>query len=178
MKRNFVRCVTIFLILLISFGIQTGFAQSKPKFGGTIKIGINTDITELDPHKSAPFINSVVLNNVFERLIAHGDNMEVVPVLAERWEMSPDLKSITFYLRKGKLFHNGRELVADDVKYSIDRLLDPKTKFKRRSSFKTLDRVEVVDKYTVRVYLKEEDTSIIYAFALLSSFVVPSPRKR
>jgi len=65
--------------------------------------------------------------HIFESLLGYGENMDFVPILAERWEISKDYKTYTFFLRKGRLFHNGREMVADDVKYSIERIMNPKT---------------------------------------------------
>src|SRR5471032_1892860 len=52
---------------------------------------------------------------------------ELEPCLAEKWDISPDGKTYTFHLRTGVKFHNGREFVADDVKYSLERALSPKT---------------------------------------------------
>ncbi|HSR10256.1 MAG TPA: ABC transporter substrate-binding protein, partial [Thermodesulfobacteriota bacterium] len=94
-----------------------------PKKGGTLNVGLNTDVTAVDPHTHQADVNSLVLHHVCETLIAHGDNFQLLPVLAEKWEASPDFKSFTFHLRKGKIFHNGREMVGDDVKYSIERFM-------------------------------------------------------
>ena len=139
-KKSVLLAVLLILSLLWgSAGEATAQPNPTPKTGGTITIGLNTDVTAVDPHVTTAFITATVLNHVFEPLVGHGEKMELVPVLAERWEVSSDYKTITFHLRKGKLFHNGREMVADDVKYSIERILDPRRgilggTFSRRST--------------------------------------------
>jgi peptide/nickel transport system substrate-binding protein len=101
-------------------GAPEALAQPTPKKGGTINVGLNTDVVGVDPHVSTADVVALVFNHVFEPLIAHGYDFKLMPVLAERWENSKDYKQFTFYLRKGRVFHNGREMVADDVKYSLE----------------------------------------------------------
>jgi len=169
MNRKTISVAGLFVFVFLGFGLQEASAQSSPKRGGMVTAGISADIVAVDPHTNSAAINPVVLNHVFERLVGYGENLELVPVLAERWEASPDLKTYVFHLRKGKLFHNGREMVAEDVKYSIERILDPKTGNPRRESLQSMERIEVVDKYTVRFQMKKPDGT------LLSSLAYPSP---
>ena len=177
MKRHVYMMTALLILALIFIGTHAGATQSAPKRGGMITVGLNTDVTAVDPHTSTAFVTMTVLNHVFEPLIGHGENMELVPVLAERWETSPDYKTFTFYLRKGKLFHNGREMVADDAKYSIERIMDPKTGNPRRSLLKNIDRIEVVDKYTVRIQMKKVHNSILYALAGLTPLIGVVPKE-
>ena len=92
---------------------------------------------------------ALVLHHVVEPLIAHGEDFQLLPVLAEKWEAGTDFKNFTFHLRKGRLFHNGREMVADDVKYSLERFMKVNP---RRDLLKNVERIEAVDKYTVRLH--------------------------
>lgn len=177
MKRSANRIAVLSIFVLVVLGAAASYAQSTPKRGGMVTVGLNTDVTAVDPHVTTAAATATVLNHVFERLIGHGEKMELVPILAERWEIGPDNKLITFYLRKGKLFHNGREMVADDVKYSIDRTMDPKTGNLGRTAFKNIDRVSVADKYTVRLHMKEKDLSVLYNLALLNPIVAIVPRE-
>ena len=142
-------------------GFQPGLAQPTPKKGGTINIGINTDLTVVDLHYNAAFISTTILSHVFEGLVSYGEKLEYVPVLCERWEISPDYKTYTFYLRKGKLFHHGQEMTATDVKFSIDRIFDPKIPNPRKSLFQKIDRVEIMDRYTVRVHMKAPEAGLL-----------------
>ena len=142
-----------------------------------ITVGINTDVVALDPHVTSAAINPVVMNHVFERLVGYGENLELVPVLAERWDASQDLKTYLFYLRKGKLFHNGREMVADDIKYSIERIMDPKTGNPRRSAFQNIERIDVVDKYTVCFQMKKPDGTFLSSLAYPTPIIAILPRE-
>ena len=69
-----------------------------------------------------------VLQNIYEGLIAFDEDNRIRPVLAEKWEVSPDGKTYTFHLRKGVEFHNGTAFDASDVKYSLERALLPSTR--------------------------------------------------
>src|SRR5512143_3364915 len=126
--RRTVYLVAFCLVLSIfCSGWQETFCQDHPVRGGTLTAGFGADIVGADPHRTSSAIGAVVLNHVFDRLIGYSENLDLVPILAERWEVSPDQKSITFFLRQGRLFHNGREMVAEDVKYSLERIKDPNT---------------------------------------------------
>ena len=99
--------------------------SAQPKSGGTLRAAIVGDLPSIDGQQSLPGINSTV-GNAYERLVRYGDNLTPQPVLAESWDLSADGKQIKLDLRKGVLFHDGREFTSDDVKYSILRLRDPK----------------------------------------------------
>ena len=151
----------LFAAACLVCGSQPGLAQPGPKKGGTINIGINTDLTVVDPHYNAAFISTIILSHVFEGLVSYGEKLEYVPVLCERWEISPDYRTYTFYLRKGKLFHHGPEMTSADVKFSIDRIFFPNIPNPRRNLFQRIDRVEAVDRYTVRVHMKAPEAGLL-----------------
>ncbi len=122
--------------------------------------------------------------NVYDRLVeaetvAPGQS-EIVPSLAESWEVSEDGKTYTLHLRKGVMFHNGEELTADDVVFTYDRMLNPATKAlntdildfvegaKERldGSAQSVSGLQAVDKYTVKIVLVQPYSAFI---ALLAS---------
>jgi peptide/nickel transport system substrate-binding protein len=80
--------------------------------------------------------------------------MNIVPWLAEKWDISEDGKNYTFQLAKGVRFHNGREMTAEDVKFSFERILDPNTGSRRRANLEVIDSIEVLDSHLVKVNLK------------------------
>jgi peptide/nickel transport system substrate-binding protein len=81
---------------------------------------------------------------------------EVVPQLAESWEMSADGKEVTFHLRKDVQFHRGYgEMTSEDVKFTFDRMIDPDSDSTEKSHLAQFDRVEAIDKYTVKLFLKD-----------------------
>jgi peptide/nickel transport system substrate-binding protein len=86
------------------------------------------------------------------------------PMLAERWQVSPDAKTWTFFLRRDVPFHGGHgDFTAEDVKFSLD-LLAGKDSLASTTAFwrKTLDRVEVVDPHTVRLHLKASNPDLLF----------------
>lgn len=135
-----------------------GTAQ-QAKRGGIFTFGSSIRSADHDPHTSASL--------TFDwDLAANGllglDNMTQTPTpdLAERWEISTDGTVYTFHLRRGVRFHNvppinGRELTADDVIYSFNRIRTDHSRFIRRSSFAGVTSIEALDPYTVQFKLKE-----------------------
>ena len=121
--------------------------------------------------------------NVFDRLVeavtVGPGKSELVPGLAEKWEISADGKIYTFHLRKGVLFHNGEELTADDVVYTFDRMLDPATKAlstdildfvdgateRLDGKADTVRGLAAIDRYTVQIRLKEAYAPFIAVMA-------------
>lgn len=97
------------------------------------------------------------INCVYNGLVKHKEgSWEVVPDLAESWEISSDGKSVVFHLRKGVQFHKGYgEMTAEDVKFSIERIIAPDSKSTQKKKLKAVDRVNIIDNYTVKLILKE-----------------------
>jgi ABC-type transport system substrate-binding protein len=85
-----------------------------------------------------------VLSLVYEGLVDFDRDLKIRPVLAESWTTRADGRQWTFKLRKGVKFHNGRALAASDVKFSLDRILDPKTAARGRGSLAIIESVQVV----------------------------------
>jgi peptide/nickel transport system substrate-binding protein len=97
-------------------------AQGTP--GGTLVIGKPGEILDFDPGQSASQVTWEIQAVVYESLVFLDDTLQPVPGLAERWD-TPDDRTYIFHLRQGVTFHNGREMVADDVVFSLNRLLEP-----------------------------------------------------
>ncbi|MGH2363647.1 MAG: ABC transporter substrate-binding protein, partial [Chloroflexota bacterium] len=94
---------------------------------------------------------SNTIGQIYDQLLTLDEHLQPQPRLAESWNVSPDYKSVTFHLRKGVLWHSGREFTSDDVKYSLLRAQNPKTVFQFPAGpgahfWKT---IETPDKYTV-----------------------------
>lgn len=139
--------MTAMLVIMAS----AGGASQAPKRGGTLYVAYQRDVLNIDPHQWTANVTRKVMLNVYEGLIWKNTEFQVEPRLAERWTVSPDNLVYTFYLRKGVKFHNGREMTADDVKFSIDRVRDPKTGSQVYPDMKCVKEVKVIDKYTVQV---------------------------
>src|SRR5262245_38801026 len=135
-----------------------------PKRGGILRAR-GWDPVHFDPHVTRNFKSHTALSFVYSKLLRHKVGPDVPPGtfivesdLAERWE-APDDTTYVFYLRKGVKWHNkpplnGRELVAEDVKFTFDRFLTVEGNAERYL-LESVERVEVVDRYTVKFLLKE-----------------------
>src|SRR5207245_4992617 len=95
----------------------------------------------------ASAIAAVVFYNAQEALVKVDRHGKLVPWLAERW-YTTDSKTYTFFLRRGVHFHNGREMKAADVKYVLDRAVNPETKHPYRVQYEAIQDVIVEDEYT------------------------------
>ncbi|RUW95077.1 ABC transporter substrate-binding protein, partial [Mesorhizobium sp. M8A.F.Ca.ET.023.01.1.1] len=96
--------------------------------GGEIIATYKDDVTTLDPAIGYDWQNWSMIKSLFDGLMDYEPGTtNLKPDLAESYEISPDGKTFTFKLRHGVKFHNGREMTADDVKYSLDRVTNPKT---------------------------------------------------
>ncbi len=97
-------------------------ASSGKQAGGTIRVAMATEPDNLDPYLSAATDTGSMMDNVFDGLFEAGENSELVPALAESYQVSEDGLAYTFKLRQGVKFHNGSGLTSKDVDYSYAKL--------------------------------------------------------
>jgi len=127
-------------------------SMGAPKKGGTIKAEINSDVANLDPLASSLLVDRQVLYNIYDSLVAVDRNQQIVPSLAQSWEMA-DPKTYVFHLRQGVTYHDDTPFDADSVKWNIERYLTDK-KSLRGSEINSIQSVEVMDAHTVKFNLK------------------------
>jgi peptide/nickel transport system substrate-binding protein len=108
-------------------------------------------VTTLDPHNTTDSQSDQVIWMIYDALIRYDENMRFVPDLALSWKVAEDEVTWTFELRRGVRFHDGAPFDARAVKANFERVLDPEQGHNRRDLFAPIDRVEVVDDFTVRV---------------------------
>jgi len=132
------------------------------------------DLVSLDPHTNSNFSALQGYEHIYESLTMYDEKMNVVPALAEKWEISNGGKTYTFHLRPNVKFHNGQPLTADDVKYSIDRVLDPKTASPWLSWLSSIKETRIVDPLTVQMNLDTPYPDLLGSFAALrASGIMP-----
>jgi ABC-type transport system substrate-binding protein len=100
---------------------------TDPERGGTLRLATFSDLRSLEPATAMDTESQPYLNLLFAGLVDYGPSGEIVTDLAERFEIAGDGRTYRFVLRRGVRFHDGEELVADDVKRSIERALHPDT---------------------------------------------------
>src|SRR5512134_3625636 len=125
MKRGLIICSIFFAVFLFA-GIA--IAQQKPVYGGSLTIAQGVEPPGLDPTTAtSAAIPRVVYTNVLEGLLKIDRDGKIVPAVAIDVKTSKDGKEVTFRLKKGVKFHDGKVLDAEDVKFSLERMMDPKT---------------------------------------------------
>src|SRR5207244_2907018 len=103
-------------------------AAASPKRGGTLVFAVETAPFGFDPPKWWSILEWCGIYAIFDRLLAISDDgKRIVPELSALPTISADGRTYTFRLRRGVKFHHGRELTADDAKFTLERIVDPKT---------------------------------------------------
>ncbi|MCK4391527.1 ABC transporter substrate-binding protein [Candidatus Bipolaricaulota bacterium] len=142
-------CLAVVISGLL-FGLTTtGLAQDK----SILRIGFSWT-TFIDPAVASDYSSSSAVINLYDTLVYPTPEGDVVPHAAKSWEVSSDNLTYTFKLRKGIKFHDGSELTAEDVKFTMDRLLEIGEGYAYLYRGK-VDSAKVVDKYTVQLVLKQ-----------------------
>ena len=162
MKKKFGLLMTIILSMLFLVACG-GNGDNKEGASGantgkdTLVIGQGADAKSLDPHASNDNPSSNIRVQIYDRLMDLDENGVPQPMLAESWER-PDDKTIIFHLRKGVKFHNGDEMKASDVKFSLERALaSPEVSH----ILAGINGVEVIDDYTVKVTTEKPMAAIL-----------------
>ena len=146
-----------------------GLAQNRKD---SMVLGMTLEPTGLDPTTSAAAsIAEVVLYNIFETLTKINADGSVTPLLAESWDVSPDLKTYTFRLRKGVKFQNGEPFNAQTVKFSFERAGGEKSTNKDKRTFANIG-VQVIDDYTVVMLNKEIDPDFPFVIGQATAIIV------
>ena len=137
--------VILSILFLVACGGDVEKKDSTAK--DTLVVAQGADVKSLDPHASNDNPSSRVRVQIYDRLVQLDDNGVPQPMLAESWERPDDTTTI-FHLRKGVKFHNGDEMKASDVKFSLERALKAPEIF---YIIEGINGIEVLDDYTVKV---------------------------
>lgn len=158
------------LLLGIAACLTTALAQ--PQHGGVLRAAMETNPPTLDAMTTATGSTRIIAAHVLESLVAYTEDFDIIPMLASGWEISPDHRSYTFYLREGVPFHNGELMTAADVKASHERFFELST---RRGRFANVESIEIIDDHTVVFHLTEPDATFLVALASTFSWAVVMP---
>lgn len=144
-------------------------AQSR----NAVTLGMTLEPPGLDPTAgAASAIAEVVHYNILETLTKINADGSVTPLLAERWEVSPDLRTYTFQLRKGVRFSNGEPCNAQAVKFSFERAAGEKSTNKDKRSFTAMESVRALDEHTVVVINQEPDPDFLFYMGQATAVIV------
>lgn len=158
------------MALAVSLLVAVGYADAAPK--GKVVIGMSSSPPTFDPHRVTGFPLHQHYPLVFDNLFNRDQNGKMIPALATSWKyLSP--KVLELKIRQGIKFANGEDVDAHAVKYSLDRIRDPKLKSRQRRIVATIKEIVVVDKYTVQIHTKKPDTFLIEPMANYVLIVPP-----
>jgi ABC-type transport system substrate-binding protein len=177
------------LLLVLATAVTPVFAQARVSgsTGAVYRRPLGTEPATLDPARIADIYGRSVAQQIFDGLVEFDQTLTIVPALAQYWKASRDGLTWTFTLRKGVRFHNGREVTADDVVFSLTRLVDPKVKSTAADLFMTIQGapsfrdgrassvrgITALDASTVRVVLDEAQVPFVSLLAIGHAKILP-----
>lgn len=163
---KYINSVTsIFLVVGFLF-LPVGMARGETK----VVVGLNSDARSLDPVLTMDATTIRILRHLYDALFFRDRNMRVIPELAASYEFVNDVTWI-IKLRKGIKFHNGEPFNAEAVKFTIDFVLDPANRAITRTLIDRIDRVEIMDDYTVKIITKAPFITLLEN--LIEVFIAP-----
>lgn len=174
MRKIFI--IPFIVIILLSFAFNLASSnEQQPRYGGKLNVGVSDNPPTLD----WPFTNANATRHVskyiWEGLLEFDANDQIQPMLAKDWKVSKDKLTWTFYLLKGVLFHNGKEMTAEDVVASLQRWIEISPY--KGSPAAVVVSINELDKYTVEIKLKERMGSLPALLAMRSGHAVVMPKE-
>lgn len=177
MKRMISACLVIMLVAGCLMGCggsekkeETG--SGEPKNGGTLVVGISQDPQSFNPNAKSDDVLFDIGQNIFSRLIKLNNKQELVPDLAEKWEVSEDGKQITFHLREGVKWHDGEKFTSKDVKWTFDQILNENGQIK--SNLSAVESIEAPDEHTVVFKLSKNDANLLSYLGWNGCLIMPA----
>ena len=152
------RGIGAFAALALAASLLSCARRADPN---TFVMLIESSPTNLDPRVGLDGQSERIDSLIFDDLLTRGDDLNVAPGLAERWDI-PDPLTYVFHLRHGVQFHNGQSLTARDVKWTFDSLLEGKIRSTKAAVFKPVERIEAPDDFTVIFHLKEPFAGLLW----------------
>jgi len=149
-------------------------AEPEPTSGGSMVVGITVDPDTIFPWKATQFQAFRMLENVYDTLTAFDADLNVVPGLAESWEVSDDGLAITFDLRDGVKFSDGSDFDSADVKYSYEAIQDEANAAVARSTLGGVTSIDTPDSDTVVLNLATADVGILANLTSVNLAIVSS----
>ncbi|AQS56166.1 ABC transporter substrate-binding protein [Novibacillus thermophilus] len=150
-------------------------SNSEPKDGGELRVALSAQPMTLDPIAYTGVYESNVIKSIADTLVIYSNDLsEIEPSLATDWEISDDLKTYTFELRDDVYFQpgeyqDGRQMTAEDVKYSLER----SAKESAMNRLRMVEKVEVIDDFKVKVHLKEPNSTLLAVLTDAGNVIVP-----
>jgi peptide/nickel transport system substrate-binding protein len=160
------------LLLLIIFSSCTPGSGVQERSSQTLVVGLEGSPITLDPRLARDAYSTRIIPLLFHGLVMQGERAEILPDLAETWEVEHD-RIYTFHLKKGIRFAHGRDLDAGDVKYTITSLADPELKSPYQDLVRRIKEITILGPYTIRFELERPHAPFL---SQLTLGIVPRDR--
>lgn len=172
--KKMIRFMTIVLVGVLLIGTFTRCSQKADSEASekVLTIGYDRDAELLDTIKTAWYSDALIY--IHDRLVSRDYDFGYQPGLAKRWETSEDGLTWTFFLREDVTFHDGAEFTADDVKWTIDTILNPDTGSPFMGDLAAIKEVEIVDEHTVKVVLNYPFPNLLFNLSTTASGIHPA----
>lgn len=159
---------------LKAVALTSSLAVSTFSFASTLTVSSPQDPGSWDPIDTFLVNWASVATNIYDGLTYRGPDLMLEPGLAIAWEELDNGKRIRFRLREEVVFHNGEPFNADSVKFTFDRLMGEEgRKGPQRSNYAAIERVEIIDDYTVDFHLNAADPVLLTKLAGYGAMIVP-----
>jgi peptide/nickel transport system substrate-binding protein len=163
-------------VLAFSAALAASTALALPALAAgkdSVTIGMVLEPPGLDPTTAAAAaIGEITHYNIFEGLTKINEDFSITPLLAEKWTFSPDLKTLTFTLRKGVKFQDGETFSSKDVKYSFERAAAKDSTNKEKAFFATIESIDASDPDTVVLKFKEPSFQALFHLGLNTAVII------
>lgn len=140
--------------------------------GGTLRFGLYKDASTLNPYVNTRSTDHDIRTLIYEPLLTLDPKFNVKPYLAESWEISKDATELRLQLRKGVRFHNGKELTAEDVLWSIEYVQNPRNAAYGGAQAREISSAAAIDPYRIRLKLTEPIASFPAYLATLQGIPI------
>jgi peptide/nickel transport system substrate-binding protein len=171
------KIAAIFLVAGFAALLLAGCHQAQSAEPGTVNFLIESMPINLDPRIGTDAQSQQIDGLIFNSLVAHDAQMNIIPDLAESWE-TPNPLTYVFHLRKGVKFHDGRAFTSADVKFTFETIFTGAVKSLKRGTFPSVESVETPDDATVIFHLREPDASFLWNMARPAIGIVPKDSDR
>ncbi len=145
---------------------------SWAKSGGTLSMLIQPEVPTLASYLSTSMPVGQAASKIYDGLLEYNFDLSIRPGLAESWDVSPDGQTLTFKIRKGVKFHDGKPMTAEDARYSIMEVLS-KYHPRGKGNFSLIEKAETPDSHTLVLSLSKPSPSMMMAFSGYESPILP-----
>ena len=163
-------------VFALAAGVVAAGALAVPSLAAskdTVTIGMTLEPPGLDPTTAAAAaIGEITHYNIFEGLTKINEDFSITPLLAEKWSFSPDLKTLTFNLKKGVKFQDGEAFSSKDVKFSFERYAAKDSTNKEKAFFASIESIDANDPAVVTLKFKAPSFQALFHLGLNTAVIL------